>query len=55
VIDFLYGLTDCEDSLAEEKLRGPVEIGKNQLFCYFLNLFESLLLNEDTRETLRIK
>ena len=58
-MDFLYGLTDCEDSLAEEKriekLRGPVEVGKNQLFCYFLNLFESLLLNEDTRETLRIK
>jgi hypothetical protein len=59
VINFLYGNTDSEDTLAEEErvenLKGPIQIGKNQLFCNFLNLFESFLLGDDTRETLRIK
>ena len=33
VMDFLYGHSDAEDSVAEEKriegIKGPVEVGKN--------------------------
>jgi hypothetical protein len=57
LITFLYGDESAEDTIKEEArveaLKGPIPIAKNQLFRSFLNLFESLLIGDETRESLR--
>ena len=56
VMQFLYGNQDADDTIAEEArvdaLKGPVPVAKNELFRGFLNLLESLLFGDETRETL---
>jgi len=55
-LDFIFGSEAAEDSMAEEKrvefLRGPIDVKRNQVYRYFLNILESLLLEEETRETI---
>jgi hypothetical protein len=57
LLRFLYGDEDAADTIAEEArvdaLRGPVSVAKNERFRGFLNLFESLLFGDETRDSLR--
>ena len=59
LLRFLYGDEDAADTIAEEArvdaLRGPVSVAKNERFRGFLNLFESLLFGDETRDSLRQK
>jgi hypothetical protein len=53
LMTYLYGDENAADNISEEArveaLKGPIPIAKNELFRSFLNLFESLLIGEETR------
>lgn len=55
-LNFIFGSEEAEDSIAEEKrveiLKGPIDVKRNQVYRYFLNLLESLMLEDETRETI---
>ena len=56
VMDFLFGKEQTvEEDLRLEGLRPIVRVSKNWQFRSFLNLFESLLLDGETKESLREK
>lgn len=53
VMDFLFGKEQTvEEDLRLEGLRPILQVSKNWQFNSFLNLFESLLLDGETKESL---
>ena len=52
IMQFLFGKEQSqEEDLRLEGLKPVLSVSKNWLFRSFLNLFESLLLGDDTRES----